>query len=101
MAGGAELIGRERERRVLGARLDRAAAGEGGLLLLAGEAGVGKTSLAEAALAACALLVVRGVASERGRTPYAPIITALRGYERVVPGALGSSGRLSTHLSVL
>jgi tetratricopeptide (TPR) repeat protein len=101
MAGGADLIGRARERRVLGDRLDRAAAGEGGLLLLAGEAGVGKTSLADAVLGACDLLVLRGVASEQGRTPYAPIITALRAYERVVPGALGGSGRLSTHLSVL
>ena len=101
MAGSSDLIGRERERRVVGDRLDRAAAREGGLLLLAGEAGVGKTSLAEAALAACALLVLRGFASEQGRTPYAPIITALRAYERVVPGALGGSGRLSAHLSVL
>src|SRR5262245_31270722 len=101
MAGTAELIGRERERRVLRDRLDRAAAGAGGLLLVGGEAGVGKTTMAEAAVGASALLVVRGVVGDRGRTPYAPIITALRSYDRIAPGFLGGSGRLSSHLSVL
>jgi DNA-binding NarL/FixJ family response regulator len=100
MAGSAELIGRERERGVLDGRLNRAAAGEGGLLLLGGEAGVGKTSLAEAALGACDLLVLRGAGSEQGRTPYAPVVTTLRTYDRIAPGTLGS-GRLSTHLAVL
>ncbi|MGH2750624.1 MAG: AAA family ATPase, partial [Actinomycetota bacterium] len=47
MVGSPGLVGRERERQVLDGRLERAAAGEGGLLLLAGEAGVGKTSVAE------------------------------------------------------
>lgn len=101
MAGSAELIGRKRERGVLDERLDRAAAGEGGLLLLAGEAGVGKTSLTEAALGECILLVLRGACSEQGRTPYAPVIAALRAYDRIAPGALAGSGRLSTHLAVL
>lgn len=101
MVESAELIGRERERRVLSDRLARAAAGEGGLLLVAGEAGVGKTSLAEAALTDCALLVLRGFASDQGRAPYAPIVTALRAYDRIVPGALGGFGHLSSHLSVL
>src|SRR5688500_14016645 len=101
MAGSDKLIGRERERRVLDDRLDRAADGAGGLLLLAGEAGVGKTSLAEAALAARTLRLLRSVASEQGKTPYAPIITALRAYERLALGALGESGRLATHLAAL
>jgi DNA-binding NarL/FixJ family response regulator len=101
MAGRDKLIGRERERRVLDDRLDRAAAGEGGLLLLAGEAGVGKTSLAEAVLGARTLLLLRSVANEQGKAPYAPIITALRAYDRIAPGALRESGRLSTHLAVL
>lgn len=59
MAGSAELIGRARERRVRGDRLDRAAEGEGGLLLLAGEAGVGKTNLAEALGGAFAEMAAR------------------------------------------
>lgn len=101
MAENADLIGRERERGILDDRLGRAAAGEGGLLLLAGEAGVGKTSLAEAALGSCPLLVLRGAGSEQGRAPYAPIIAALREYDRMVPGTLGESSRLASHLAVL
>lgn len=101
MAGSADLIGRERERGVLDDRLDRAAAGEGGLVLLAGEAGVGKTSLAETTLGACALLVLRCAGSEQGRTPYAPVIAALRAYDRTAPGELAESGRLASHLAVL
>jgi DNA-binding SARP family transcriptional activator len=88
-----ELIGRERELGVLDDRLDRAVAGDGGLLLLAGEAGVGKTSLAKAALGASAALVLPGAGSEQGRAPYAPVIATLRAYDRVAPGALAESGR--------
>jgi DNA-binding NarL/FixJ family response regulator len=101
VAASAGLIGRERELRVLSDRLDRTAAGEGGLVLVAGEAGVGKTSLAQAAVNDCALLLLRGVVSDRGRTPYAPIVTALRAYDRMAPGALGGSGHLSSHLAAL
>jgi ATP/maltotriose-dependent transcriptional regulator MalT len=101
VAVSAGLIGRERELQVLGDRLGRAAAGEGGLVLVAGEAGVGKTSLAEAAVTECALLVLRGVVSDRGMTPYAPIVTVLRAYDRIAPGALSGSGHLSSHLAAL
>src|SRR5262245_48110646 len=96
-----ELVGRERELGALIDRLDRAAAGEGGLLLVAGEAGVGKTCLVEAVLADCAALVLRGLVSDRGRTPYAPIVAVLREYDRLAPGVLAGSGRLAGHLAVL
>src|SRR5262249_57897558 len=98
MGASPELIGRERELHVLSDRLDRAAVGEGGLVLVAGEAGAGKTSLAEAAVTACALLLLRGVISDRGGAPYAPIVQALRGYDPNVPGALGGCGCPSSPL---
>jgi DNA-binding CsgD family transcriptional regulator len=41
------LIGRDRELGILRDHLERAAAGQGGLTLIAGETGVGKTALAE------------------------------------------------------
>src|SRR6188508_985241 len=41
------IVGRERELRALRERLAAALAGHGGLVLLSGEAGVGKTTLAE------------------------------------------------------
>jgi DNA-binding NtrC family response regulator len=95
------VIGRERELAELGEILSRTAGGEGGLLLLAGEAGTGKTRLAEAAVAAGSLACLRGVAAEQGAAPYAPIVTVLRQYVRRVPDGLPRTDGLFAHLGVL
>jgi DNA-binding CsgD family transcriptional regulator len=95
------LVGRERELEELGRVLESAKAGEGGLLLLPGEAGVGKTRLAEEAIAASGLAAVRGAATERGTTPYAPVIGSLREFLRVEPAGLSEMGPLGEHLSTL
>jgi DNA-binding CsgD family transcriptional regulator len=95
------VIGRERELEQLGEILSRAAGGEGGLLLLAGEAGVGKTRLAEAAIAAAPLACLRGVATEQGASPYAPVRGVLRQYLRREPAGLSADDPLLSHLAVL
>src|SRR4051812_49991719 len=73
------IVGRERELDALREALDGAAGGAGRLLLLAGEAGVGKTRLVDEALAGCDCAVLRSVATERGSVAYGPIFGALRG----------------------
>jgi DNA-binding CsgD family transcriptional regulator/tetratricopeptide (TPR) repeat protein len=95
------MIGRERELEELGKILFRTGKGEGGLLLLVGEAGVGKTRLAEAAIAAEPLDCLRGVAAERGAPPYAPLAAVLRQYLHRDPAALLGPQPLVAHLHAL
>ena len=95
------MVGRERELEKLTAFSAAAGEGEGALLLLAGEAGVGKTRLAQAAIAAGNLACLRGVAAERGSSPYAPITAVLREYLRREPDGLSGSAPLAVHLRAL
>ncbi len=95
------MIGRERELEQLGRLLSRTREGRGGLVLLAGEAGVGKTRLADAAITAARLVVLRGVAAEHGGSPYAPIAAVLRQHLRREPAGLSATEPLVAHLAVL
>ena len=97
----AGLIGRERERAELMEALDAARAGAGGLLLVAGEAGVGKTRLAEDALGETELLLLRGDSSPEAPTPYGPLVAALRSYLHREPRGLDECGPLLAYLRVL
>jgi predicted ATPase len=101
MLGGIELVGREAERHALGSAILIAAGGDGGILLLAGEGGVGKSMLVEATLAEAGGSVLRGTTDPRVVRPYAPVISALRGYARAVPEGLRGSGPLSGHLALI
>ncbi len=74
-------------------RWQAASAGDGGLVVLAGEAGVGKTRLA-GRLAGEALaggaMVLYGRADEDGVTPYQPFVEALRHYAQHCPELVGA-----------
>ena len=99
MPGGA-LIGREPERARLTAALAAAARGRGSLILVSGEAGVGKTRLVEDALSRADAVFVRGAAIPAG-SPYGPVTATLRAYLRGTPGALDGCGPLRGPLALL
>ena len=95
------LIGRNAERARLDAALADVVEGRGSLLLLSGEAGIGKTRLADDTLGSLAdVQSVRGAASP-GCAPFAPLITALRSYLRTDAGGLDECGPLRAHLALL
>jgi DNA-binding CsgD family transcriptional regulator/tetratricopeptide (TPR) repeat protein len=93
------FIGRAAElERVRGA-LERARSGTAGVVLVAGESGVGKSRLLGELVPEADALVLRGECVElaEGELPYAPVVGALRDLVRVVePGmldALPATGR--------
>ncbi|MCI4351499.1 MAG: AAA family ATPase [Thermoplasmata archaeon] len=86
-----ELIGRESEVRQVGAFLDRTGRGDGGVLLVTGEAGVGKTRLLQMTrdhAAAHGMTVLRVACQDRDRgVAYAPWIELIREYVAGSPRA--------------
>lgn len=95
------LIGRDAELERLERVAERATRGEGSLVLLAGEAGVGKSRLAAEIADRCPPPVLRGAATEGASTPYGPIVGALRSYLRAEPNGLDDCGTLRPHLALL
>lgn len=101
-----ELVGREAERRELRVRVEDLAAGRGGVVVLLGEAGAGKSRLARDAIEvaagrAAAVLAGRSVPGP-SPVPYRPLTEALLGAFRAtrlpddpaLDGFLGHLGRL-------
>jgi predicted ATPase len=101
MAGQRPLVGRHAELGRLGEALDRARRGTGSIVLIAGEAGVGKTRLAEELAERSRAAVLWGRASQGAPVPYGPIVAALRAYLRANPGGLRGCGALEPHLALL
>jgi DNA-binding NarL/FixJ family response regulator len=95
------LIGREREQAQLQAWVAEALGGRGSLVLLAGEAGVGKTSLARRALAGSGLLVLEGVGVQGGTSAFGPVVELLRAHLRAAGAGPLVEGPLSAHLALL
>ena len=95
------LIGRERELAAIDAALAGVRSGAGGMLLVAGEAGVGKTRLLKDALGASGLHVLLGEAAEEATPAYGPVVAALRSHLRSEPDALRYGGPLSRYLALV
>ena len=82
------FVGRSQELAVLAGALKRAGQGPGGVLLLDGEAGIGKTRLLEVALAGQALQVLAGASRDtRAPVPYSPLAALLRAHLTASPSA--------------
>jgi DNA-binding SARP family transcriptional activator len=84
----APFVGRDAELAVLGAAWDHAAGGARHVVVVTGEAGIGKTRLAtEAArrVSAQGGLVLFGRCDEEAIVPYQPIVEALDGYVAATP----------------
>jgi len=95
------LVGRQTELERLLEALDAARRGSGALVLLAGEAGVGKTRLAAELADGSSALVLTGRAGRTAAAPYAPIVAALRSHLRAHPDAFADYGPLRSHLALL
>jgi hypothetical protein len=76
------LVGREREEVVLQRFARAAAAGEGAVVLISADTGVGKTAFVDAALSRGSLLAVRAAAAPAGTSPLDPIGALLRNLRR-------------------
>jgi DNA-binding NarL/FixJ family response regulator len=96
-----ELVGRERERALLASPVAEALAGHGSLILLAGEAGVGKTTLARRVLTGSGLTVLEGFATPGGASAFGPLVEVLRAYHRSTAGGPLIAGPLAAHLALL
>jgi len=96
-----KLIGRRGEL----AALQNAFAGiednKGRIIFLSGEAGVGKTLLAENSLAQSGLKIYTGRATEEVTPPYGPIAAALRDCLREMPRRKFDCGPLTPYLALL
>jgi DNA-binding CsgD family transcriptional regulator len=101
MAVNNDLLGREREQAELDQALAAVCDAAGGIILLPGEAGVGKTRLLETCVARSGLLALYGEAVEPATPPYGPIVAALRSALRAVPDIVTQSGPLAPHLALL
>src|SRR5215207_10391515 len=95
------LIGRDDEAALLRSARDRAIAGHGSLVLLSGDAGMGKTALAVALADQANATVLRGAAAQTRTEPHGPLVAALRSYLHAVPGGLDDCGPLRSHLAVV
>jgi DNA-binding NarL/FixJ family response regulator len=97
----ARLVGRHAERARLEELLRRSRLGEGAIVLISGEAGVGKTRLAAEVATGSEAVVLRGSSAHGGTAPYGPLVAALRSYLHAHPDGLADCGPLCAELALL
>lgn len=100
MANAHPLVGREYEGSLLVDLLERPRGEKPGVILVAGEAGIGKSRLIEETLARLSRPVLRGEATADSMFPYAPLVQVIRAYGRDHRDALLSLP-LTNHLALL
>lgn len=101
MAKRTPLVGREAELARLADAVEAAREGSGSLILLSGEAGVGKSRLTDEVTSAASARTLSGAAASGFTAPYGPIVDALRSHLRSEPAALEDCGPLREHLALL
>jgi ATP/maltotriose-dependent transcriptional regulator MalT len=101
MGNSAKIIGRTKEKSKLHLALDQARNGKGGLLLVNGEAGVGKTTLIEEVLSHSGSEVLISRANEEGNPPYSLITSILRICLRKNTKKKFNFGPLTNYLSLI
>ena len=72
------FTGREDQKAKLSLFLKETEAGRGQILLISGEAGIGKTSLVESCIQDSCLAVYAGRSTEYGTPPFGPVVAILR-----------------------
>lgn len=95
------LIGRKAEQAKINEAISAAAERRGSILLLSGEAGMGKTHLAHHTLEACDLQTIRVTTDETSTPPYGPIISVLRSFMRDSSTNFEDCGSLKKYLAQL
>ncbi len=101
MRGHGTLIERSGELDELDGWIARARAGHGGLVLVGGEAGVGKTVLVRASIERSDVRSYCVEATKETTEPYAPIVSLLRTQLRSDETPFEEIGPLAAHLSLL
>jgi len=95
------MIGRQSEQSRLSKTFKRASAGHGQLTLLAGEAGMGKTRLANHLMEDGNLFTLSACANETATPPYGLFIDIFRTYLRNYPDGFNEIGPLKPYLAQL
>lgn len=101
MNGNPNIIGHEHALAELQSALGAAKSGNGGIILISGEAGVGKTLVAEECLAGSELNIFTARFTEETSSPYAAIISVLRDRFRTDSCEKIDLGPLSPYLALL